>query len=119
VAEILLGDRLGPREPEEEEPEPEPVAAQWDPGDLARFAGAYYSSEADVRCVLDQRGPRLVLEGCARGAALRPGQPGEFLTADGYPALRFAAAGKDTGSFIYWSPGLRGLPFKRIEEGFE
>jgi CubicO group peptidase (beta-lactamase class C family) len=120
VAEILLGDRLGPREPEEEEePEPEPVAAQWDPGDLARFAGAYYSPEADARCVLDQRGPRLVLEGCARGAALRPGQPGEFLTADGYPALRFAAAGKDAGSFIYWSPGLRGLPFKRIEEKFE
>ena len=119
VAEVLLGDRLGPREPEEEESEAQPVAAQWDAGDLARFAGVYHSSEADVRCVIDHRGARLVLEGCARGAVLKPGKPGEFLTTDGYPALRFGAAGKDADEFIYWSPGLRGLPFKRIEEKFE
>jgi CubicO group peptidase (beta-lactamase class C family) len=119
VFELLLGDRLGPREPDEEVPEPEPVAAQWDPGDLAHFAGAYYSAEADVRCVIDQRGARLVLEGCALGALLRPGKPGEFVTPDGSPALRFAAGGKDNDGFVYWSPGLRGLPFKRIEEKFE
>ncbi|MBM4220210.1 MAG: beta-lactamase family protein [Gammaproteobacteria bacterium] len=119
VFALLLGDRLGPPEPEEEEPEAEPVAAQWDPGELARFAGAYYSPEAGVRCVLDQRGARLVLEGCARGAVLKPGKPGELVTPDGSPVLRFADGGRDTGGFIYWSPGLRGLPFKRIEEKFE
>ena len=119
VAEILLGEKLGPREPEENEPDPEPVVVQWDPGDPGRFAGVYYSPEADVRCVLDQRGVRLVLEGCAQGVVLRPGKPGEFVTTDGYAVLRFAAAGKDADGFIYWSPSLRGLPFKRVEEKFE
>jgi len=119
VFEVLLGDRLGPRGPDDEEPEPEPVAAQWDPGDLGRFAGAYFSPEANVRCVLDQRGARLVLEGCARGVVLKPGKPGELVTPDGGPVLRFADGGRDTGGFNYWSPGLRGLPFKRIEEKFE
>ncbi len=121
VAEFVLRDKVGPREPgeEDEETEPEPVVAQWKPGDLARFAGAYYSEEAAARCVIDQRGQRLVLEGCARGAVLTPGKPGEFVTEDGGPKLRFAGDGKDNGSFVYWSPGLRGLPFKRIQEPFE
>jgi CubicO group peptidase (beta-lactamase class C family) len=119
VFELLLGDRLGPREPDEVEPEPAPVAAQWEPGDLARYAGAYASAEADVRCVLDQRGARLVLEGCARGALLRAGKPGEFVADGDRPVLRFAAGGEDTDGFVYWSPGLRGLRFKRIEEKIE
>ncbi len=121
IARTLLGDKLGPAEadPEGEEPEPPPVAAGWDPGDLSRYAGAYYSEEADARCVLDQRGARLVLEGCARGEVLKPGKPGEFVADGGSPVLRFAPGGADADSFIYWSPGLRGLPFRKIKESFE
>jgi len=119
IMEHFLGDRLGPAEPEEAETPPEPVVAQWNPGDQSRFAGAYYSDEADARCVIDQRGARLVLEGCAKGAVLTPGKPGEFVADGGPLTLRFPDSGTETGSFIYWSPGLRGLPFKRIQEPFE
>ena len=121
IARTLLGDKLGPPEadPEAEEPEPQPVTAEWDPGDLSRYAGAYYSEEADVRCVLDQRGERLVLESCAAGEVLKPGKPGEFVVDGGNPVLRFAPGGKVADSFIYWSPGLRGLPFRKIKESFE
>jgi CubicO group peptidase (beta-lactamase class C family) len=119
IMEHFLGDRLGPAEPEEDEAPPEQVVAQWDPGDLSRFAGVYYSSEADARCVIDQRGARLVLETCAEGAVLTPGKPGEFLADGGPLTLRFPDTGQETGSFVYWSPGLRGLPFKRIQESFE
>jgi CubicO group peptidase (beta-lactamase class C family) len=120
IAERLLADRLGPpaSDPGEED-EPAPVAAQWEPGDLSRFAGAYFSEEAGARCVIDERGARLVLEGCAKGAVLAPGKPGEFVADGGPLTLRFAGSGKDTGSFVYWSPGLRGLPFKRIQESLE
>jgi CubicO group peptidase (beta-lactamase class C family) len=121
IAERLLADKLGPPEedPEEEDAEPAPVVAQWEPGDLSRFAGAYYGEEAAARCVIDQRGTRLVLEGCAKGAILAPGKPGEFVADGGPLTLRFPDSGKETGSFVYWSPGLRGLPFKRIQESFE
>jgi hypothetical protein len=121
IARLLLADKLGPAEADadDEEPEPKPVAAQWDPGDLSRYAGAYYGEEADARCVLDQRGARLVLEGCARGEVLKPGKPGEFVTDGGSPVLRFAPGSADVDGFIYWSPGLRGLPFRKIKESFE
>jgi len=119
IVEHFLGDRLGPAGPEEEQKEQNPVVAQWDPGDPSRYAGAYYSDEADARCVIDQRGTRLVLESCARGAALSPGGRGEFVTEGGWARLRFPDGGKDAGSFIYESPALRGLPFKRIEEKSE
>lgn len=120
IARTLLGDKLGPPEadPEAGEPEPQAVTAEWHPGDLSRYAGAYVSDEADVRCVLDQRGARLVLEGCAEGEVLRPGKAGEFVTENG-PVLRFARGGEDADGFIYWSPALRGLPFRRIKESFE
>ncbi len=121
IAGKLLGDKLGPAEAgaDDEEPESQPVAAEWDPGDLSRFAGAYYSEEADARCVLDQRGARLVLEGCAAGEVLKPGKPGEFVAEGGSPVLRFAPGGADADNFIYWSPVLRGLPFRKIKETFE
>jgi CubicO group peptidase (beta-lactamase class C family) len=119
IAEHILRDKLGPAEPEDAEAEPAPVAAQWEPGDLSRFAGVYTSDEAGARCVIDQRGARLVLEGCARGAVLTPGKPGEFVADGGPLTLRFPDSGRETGKFVYWSPGLRGLPFKRIEGKFE
>ena len=119
VAEIFLKDKLGPPEPDEEEPEPAPVAAEWQPGDPSRYAGAYYSDEANARCVLDERGGRLVLETCAEGEVLKPGKAGEFVTGGGGLSLRFSSGGKDADSFIYYSPGLRGLPFNRVKEPFE
>jgi len=119
IAEHFLGDRLGPAEPEEAESAPEPVVAQWDPGDLARFAGAYHGEETGARCVIVQRGAALVLETCARGAALAPGKPGEFVTEGGWASLSFPAGGREAGSFVYRSPALRGVTFQRIEEKAE
>ena len=119
VAEIFLKDKLGPPEPEEEEAVPKPVVAEWQPKDLSRYAGAYFSEEANARCVIDERGGKLVLETCAAGELLKPRKPGEFVTGGGWLSLQFAAGGDDTDGFIYWSPGLRGLPFKKLKESFE
>ena len=120
IAEIFLKDKIGPPEPDpEDEAEPAPVAAAWQPGNLSRFAGAYYSQEADVRCLLDERGGELYLETCAEGERLAPGKPGEFVTESGGLTLKFPPGGADTGSFIYWSSGLRGLPFHRVKESSE
>jgi CubicO group peptidase (beta-lactamase class C family) len=121
VAEIFLKDKLGPPEPDEdeEEAEPTPVAAEWQPGELSRFAGAYFSDEADARCLLDERGGQLYLETCAAGERLAPGKPGEFVTDGGGLILKFPAGGQDAASFIYWTSGLRGLPFHRVKESSE
>jgi CubicO group peptidase (beta-lactamase class C family) len=116
VAGIFLAGKIGPPEPEEEELEETPVAAKWQPKDLARYAGAYFSEEADARCVIDERGGALLLEGCVAGAALRPGKTGEFVTGDDGLTLRFGGAGTDVDGFVYWSPALRGIPFKRVKE---
>jgi CubicO group peptidase (beta-lactamase class C family) len=119
IAEAFLAAKLGPPEPEEPESEPEAVAAQWSPTDLSRYAGAYFSDEANARCVIDQRGQRLVLETCAEGEVLKPGKPGEFVAEGGWLTLRFADGGNLQDSFVYWSSGLRGLTFKKFEEKFE
>ena len=119
IAESFLKDKLGPPEPEEPDPEEKLVPAEWSPKDLARYAGAYFSEEADARCVIDERGGKLVLESCSDGEVLRAGKPGEFTTADGSLTLSFAEGGDDTDGFIYWSPDLRGLPFRKLQEPFE
>lgn len=118
VTEFFLEDKLGPPEPEAPEPAQTPVVAAWQPKDLSKYAGAYFSEEANARCVIDERGGRLVLETCAGGDLLRPGKPGEFVTENGL-SLRFAAGGHDADGFIYWSAGLRGLPFRKLKENFE
>src|SRR5688572_1049361 len=56
VAELLLEDKLGPPEPEDAEPEAKPVAAAWEPKPLSRYAGAYFSDEANAR---DRKSTRL------------------------------------------------------------
>ncbi len=119
IAEIFLADKLGPPEPEEPEPEAEPVVAGWQPNDISRYAGAYFSGEADARCLIDERGGKLVLETCAEGLVLKPVKPGEFVASDGSPILRFPAATGDPESFVYWSHGLRGIPFRKVKESFE
>ena len=120
VAEIFLKDEpAAPAAAEDDEDEPErPVTAEWQPKDLAKYAGAYFSEEADARCVIDERGGKLVLETCAGGDVLRPGKPGEFVTENGL-SLRFGSGGDDAEGFIYWSTGLRGLPFHKLKEKFE
>ena len=119
VAEIFLKDKLGPSEPDEEEQEPAPVVAEWQPGDLSRYAGAYFSDEADARCVLDERGGKLVLETCAEGEVLKPGKPARIRHGRrrAQPALSVRRQGRH--NFIYYSPGLRGLPFNRVKEPIE
>jgi CubicO group peptidase (beta-lactamase class C family) len=119
VAEIFLKGKLGPPEPEEAEPEAEPVPAAWEPKPLSRYAGAYFSDEANARCVIDERGDKLVLEACAEGLVLKPGKNGEFGAAGSRLILRFAPGNGDADGFVYWSPGLRGIPFSRVKESFE
>ena len=119
VAEIFLKDKLGPAEPEEAEAETEPVAAAWQPKSLSDYAGAYFSEEADARCVIDERGGKLVLETCAEGLVLKPGKIGEFVAVGSSLILRFTKDAGDAGGFVYWSPGLRGLPFRKLKESFE
>ncbi|HEU4516707.1 MAG TPA: serine hydrolase domain-containing protein [Steroidobacteraceae bacterium] len=119
VAEIYLKDKIGPPEPEEPETEEAPVAAEWKPGALSRYAGAYFSEEADARCVIDERGNKLVLETCAEGLVLKPAKSNEFDAAGSSLKLRFEPGAGEAEGFVYWSPGLRGIPFKRIKESFE
>jgi CubicO group peptidase (beta-lactamase class C family) len=118
ITEYFLKGKLGPPEPEEPEPKEASAAPQWQPKDLARYAGAYFSEEANARCVIDERGGKLVLETCAGGDMLRPGKPGEFITENGL-SLRFPAGGEEADGFIYWSAGLRGLPFRKLKENSE
>jgi hypothetical protein len=68
--------------------------------------------------VIDERGGKLVLETCAGGDLLRPGKSGEFVTENGL-SIRFPGGGNDADGFIYWSAGLRGLPFRKLKENFE
>jgi CubicO group peptidase (beta-lactamase class C family) len=121
MAAIFLGDKLGPPESGSEDTEAEetPVAAEWEPQDLSRYAGAYFSDEADARCVIDERGGKLVLESCAKGLVLKPGKSGEFTAVGSSRVLKFQGGPGEANGFVYWSPGLRGLPFKRIQESFE
>ncbi len=121
VAEVFLKDKLGPAtaEADDEAAEDKPAAPGWQPRDLARYAGTYYSPEANAQCRIHARNDALVVEGCAEGAVLRPGKAGEFIAADESFTLRFPANGADNGSFIYNTFGLRELPFTRVTEQFE
>jgi hypothetical protein len=70
--------------------------------------------------VIDERGEGPCSRPARRREVPKPAKPGESSSrsAEG-PSLRFAAGGSDTDGFIYWSPGLRGLPFKKVKESFE
>jgi len=121
VAELFLKVPLGPAaaDADEEAAEDKQAAPGWKPRDLARYAGAYYSAEAVAQCRLYLRNDTLVLEGCAEGAVLKPGKPGEFTDHDESFTLRFPDEGAGNGNFVYDTFGLRGLPFKRVTEHFE
>ena len=121
VAEVFLKDKLRPAtaEADDEAAEEKSAAPGWRPGDLARYAGTYYSPEAIAQCRLHLRNDALVVEGCAEGAVLKPGKAGEFTDADDSFTLRFPANGSGNGSFIYNTFGLRELPFTRVAEQFE
>lgn len=121
IAEVFLKDRMGPPGADEEEAdaEPKPQAPAWNPGDLARFTGAYFSAEADATCRLYLRDGVLVVEGCAEGAILRPAAPGQFADTGESFTLTFPDHGAGTGGFVYDAFGLRGLPFDRVKEPSE
>ena len=87
----------------------------WQPGSLARFAGAYYSAEAKARCVLVERDAALVLESCDDGRQLRPGKPGEFVAAGDSYRLRFPVDADAITGFDYDGEGLHGLHFNRVD----
>ena len=118
VARLFLKERMEPVAPDADDDEPEKMApgASWQPRDLARFAGAFLSAEADARCALYLRNGKLVVEGCAEGAILKPGRPGEFTDLDETFSLQFPDAGAGTDRFVYDTFGLRGLPFERVKE---
>jgi CubicO group peptidase (beta-lactamase class C family) len=121
VAEVFLKDKLGPvtADADDEAAEDKPAAPSWQPRDLGRYAGTYYSAEAITQCRIYFRDDKLVVEGCAGGAVLKPGKSGEFTDGDESFTLRFPANGSDISSFIYNTFGLRELPFTRVAEQFE
>ena len=121
VAEVYLKDRMGPpgADDEESDDETKPAAAAWQPGDLGRFTGAYFSQEADATCRLYLRDGALVVEGCAEGAVMRPAAPGQFTDVDESFTLTFPGQGAGSDGFVYDSFGLRGLPFDRVKEPSE
>ena len=121
LAEIYLKDRMGPpgTDDEEDEPEAKPSAPAWQPGDLARFTGPYFSAEADATCRLYLRDGALVVEGCAEGAVLKPAAPGQFTDTDESFTLTFPGQGTGSNGFVYDTFGLRGLPFDRVKEPSE
>lgn len=115
VAEIFLKDKLGPATDEKEEPSPQAAAAPaWQPGDLSKYEGAYFGTEANARCVLVARDSTLVLESCAEGVMLRPGKPGEFVAVDDSFSLQFPVDAAVVGGFDYNAEGLHGLYFERV-----
>jgi CubicO group peptidase (beta-lactamase class C family) len=118
VAQLFLRDKMDPAadHADAEEPEKEPPAASWQPRDLARYAGIYFSVEADARCALYLRDLQLVVEGCAEGAVLKPGKPGEFVDLEESFSLSFPDGGAGVDGFVYDQFGLRRLPFARIQE---
>lgn len=121
VAEIFLKDRMGPpgADDEEDDQVPKPSASAWQPGDLTRFAGAYFSVEADATCRLYAKDRALVVEGCAQGAVMKPAAQGQFTDIDESFTLTFPAQGAGTDRFVYDAFGLRGLPFERVKEPTE
>ncbi len=121
IAEVFLKAKLGPvtADADDEAVDEQPAEAGWQPRDLARYAGAYFSEEANARCVLVVRGGNLVLETCAEGEVLKPGKAGEFVTDGSWLTLRFSGDGQDTEGFNYHSAGLRGLSFERVTESAE
>ncbi|MSQ92145.1 MAG: class A beta-lactamase-related serine hydrolase [Gammaproteobacteria bacterium] len=121
VAEVFLTDKLSPAtaDADDEAVEDKLAAPGWQPRDLARYTGTYYSAEAVAQCRIHLQNDRLIVEGCAEGAVLRPGKAGEFTDADESFTLRFPANGSDNGSFVYNTFGLRDLPFTRVAEQFE
>ncbi len=86
----------------------------WQPGNLSRFAGAYFGTEANARCVLVERESTLVVETCAEGIALRPGMTGEFIAEDGSFSLKFPVDTARIDGFIYDSSELRDMHFDRV-----
>jgi len=121
VAEVFLKDKLGPAvaDVEETAADDKMAAPGWQPRDLGRYAGTFYSAEAVAQCRIHLRNDRLVVEGCAEGAVLKPGKAGEFTDEDESFTLRFPGNGADISGFIYNTFGLRELPFTRVAERFE
>lgn len=118
VAEVFLKDKLGPAtaEADEEADEEKSTAPGWQPRDLVRYTGMYYSAEAVAHCRIYLRDGKLVVEGCAEGAVLKPGKAGEFTDEDESFTLRFPENGSGNGSLVYDTFGLRSLPFTRVTE---
>jgi CubicO group peptidase (beta-lactamase class C family) len=88
-------------------------AAEWQPANLSHFEGAYWSEEAQARCVLVQRDSQLVLEGCADGLPMQPAKPAEFYIPAIDVRIRFRQqSGRATG-FSLRSSGLYDLAFVR------
>ncbi len=88
-------------------------APGWQPANLSNFAGAYWSEEAQARCVVVQRGAGLVLEGCADGLPMQPAEPGQFYLPDIDASLRFREYSGPAAGFSLHSYGLYDLPFAR------
>lgn len=119
VADLYLDGEMPspfPAFPADDEPDgkqDDSTPTEWRPDNLADFEGAYWSEEAQARCVLVQRGGQLVLEGCAGGFALRPVELSEFHVPDIGARIRFGEQTGPASRFSFHSDGIRDLVFIR------
>ena len=97
---------------DEAEEAPRPTH-EWQPANLSDFAGAYWSDEAEARCVVVQRGAQLVLEGCVEGLPMQPAEPGQFYLPDIDASMSFPEPSGPATGFSLHTYGLYDLPFVR------
>ena len=116
IAEIYLAEemrRTGKKSKPSEEESRSPPAARWQPSRLSDYEGAYWSDEAEARCVLVQRDGHLHVEGCMPGYKLQPADDQEFYSTDASARLRFQSQAGKTAGFTLHTFGLNGLAFTR------
>lgn len=82
----------------------------WNPGDLSRYVGTYWSDEANAHLTIEMRDGKLVSHVAGRTLPLAPGRPGEFIYGRG--ALAVPAEGP-ADSVTIEVFGLRGIRFDR------
>jgi CubicO group peptidase (beta-lactamase class C family) len=117
VAEIVLGDRVGPEPADEPEAEPaDPQGAEapsYSPTELDAFVGIYYSPELDARFGIEREGDGLVLVRGTRTSPLRAVAPDTFRA--GFLELAFQRDGRQVPGFVLDAGRASGIAFERVD----
>ncbi|MBS0361863.1 MAG: serine hydrolase, partial [Proteobacteria bacterium] len=83
----------------------------WAPGDLTRYAGTYWSDEAQAHMTLSVKDGVLYAQMGARSAPLKPGRRGEFAFGRGGLEVPAEGPADELKVELY---GLRGMVYRRL-----